>query len=102
MTKLQKLLTAAALVLFCTSVMLAPWANKFGEYKYQEMFLAPEERGYHLQWQNLIVEWLAIGILYGWLFWLCKHMPNTKTRLAALFAIAVGLALLVLYYGVRG
>ena len=107
MTRSQKILTVAALALFCASIALAPWVfNDRSGIQYGPIFLAPNYCK-DLQWQNLIVEWLAIGIIYGWLFWLFKHMtfklPRIRTILKGIawtlltFAVIVGLLALIAY-----
>lgn len=97
MTRSQKILTFAALAFFCASIALAPWADKRTHYTYQPMFLAPS--GYHLQWQNLIVEWLALGILYGWLFWLLKHTELTLDR--AIWIAVIALVIVTVAWVIR-
>ena len=79
-----KFLTAAAIALFLASVMFAPWATKLGTYAYAPLFCAPRY-GYYLQWGNLLVEWLAIGILYAWLLWLCPQPTKVSPDLKRIF-----------------
>lgn len=79
MNKAQKIITGAAMALFLASLVWAPWAS--GSYhgsrkiRHGLIFLAPKGTSY-LQVNNLIGEWLAIGILCGGLFWIFNPKPK--------------------------
>ncbi len=79
-----KLLTTAALALFLASVLFAPWASKTAGYDYQPIFCGPGG-SYYLQWGNILVEWLAIAILYAWLLWLCPQPTKVSSDLKRIF-----------------
>ena len=88
MNRKQRTLSIAALSLFCLSVLCAPWAGHNRAPSYRPIFFVPAE-GYYLQWQALLCEWLAIGILYASIFWLFKSAEIKVTRKAVFGAIIV-------------
>ena len=93
MNQNQKLLTFGALALFCLSVLFAPWEASLSAggdtinlgTKYSPVWASPEPppgtiySRVSLKIDSILIEWAAIGIVYGVLFALLKATAKKET-----------------------
>lgn len=72
MNKNQKRLTVAAMVVFLATLVWAPWVSKNGFDDLGPLWQPPFSTNSRLRLEVLVVEWLAISVLYVGCFFLLK------------------------------
>lgn len=75
----QRILTLIALAMFVSTLIYAPWQTRdhraqITGTEYQVMWLPPAHST--LAVRNLLIEWIALGVVYGGMWAVLRDKPN--------------------------